>query len=180
MFLCLIFTYRRLLWFCVVCVCTLPAYTDPIVELVPQSDGSPANKSIGDVNGGISRAGALNTSSVLSSRAVGNDAAVSHASSSRPSSTSEGTASSAIASSGAQSYGKGVDMDDADLIDLLRRPPKSTMILRTKGSFQEFFRGISSTRMHALLTKAYADLGDEDERQQKVNKRMSLLTEVFS
>ena len=70
---------------------------------------------------------------------------------------------------------------DAELVDLLRRPPKTTLILRTRGSFQDFFRGITQNRMRFLLERAYCDMdGTEEERAHKVDKRMGLLTEVFA
>ena len=71
-------------------------------------------------------------------------------------------------------------MSDDELVDLLRRPPKSIMALKTKTGFQEFFRGVSAQRMQSLLEQAYADIGDEGERSAKVGKRMELLQGVIS
>ena len=70
--------------------------------------------------------------------------------------------------------GPAVGMDDAQLIEMLKRPPKSTPVLRTKSGFQQFFRGIHPKRMHALLDKAYAHM-PKPEREQKILKRVSLL-----
>jgi len=71
-------------------------------------------------------------------------------------------------------------LSDQDIIELLRKPPKTTEVLRTKGSFQDFFRGINSKRIHHLLERAYVDIDDDDERSNKVNKRMDLLKEVLT
>lgn len=83
-----------------------------------------------------------------------------------------------VSSEGPKAFGDGVFMNDADLIALLRMPPKSTPQLRTKGSFQEFFRGIGQQRIQSLLEKAYEDAESLDERNQKVGKRMDLLKDV--
>mmetsp|Transcript_30517 Transcript_30517/g.41989 ORF Transcript_30517/g.41989 Transcript_30517/m.41989 type:complete len:1121 (-) Transcript_30517:165-3527(-) len=77
-------------------------------------------------------------------------------------------------------FGKGVFLSDQDIIELLRKPPKTTEVLRTKGSFQDFFRGINSKRINHLLERAYVDIDDVDERSNKVNKRMDLLKEVLT
>jgi hypothetical protein len=76
-------------------------------------------------------------------------------------------------------YGKAVGMTDNELIDLLRKPPKSVVALRTKGSFQEFFRGMESKRIIKLLETAYNEIENPKERSLKVNKRMDLLREVL-
>lgn len=80
----------------------------------------------------------------------------------------------------AKVFGEGVFMSDADLVVMLRLPPKSTPALRTKSSFQEFFRGIKSKRIEILLAEAYQGSGDADEQAQKVSKRMELLRDVVS
>jgi hypothetical protein len=66
-------------------------------------------------------------------------------------------------------------MSYLELVDLLRRPPKSTLILRTKSNFQQFFRGVDRCRMHSLLARAYEDIADASERSLKIKKRMGLL-----
>jgi hypothetical protein len=71
--------------------------------------------------------------------------------------------------------GKALSMSDEELVELLRKPPKSTLVLRTKTNFQEFFNGIDATKMRLLLNGAYSDIADEAERNAKVNKRMELL-----
>jgi len=81
-------------------------------------------------------------------------------------------------------------MSDVELVDLLKRPPKSTQVLRTKGNFQEFFKGISETRMRMLLESAYADRSSDEvgsdgefwetEKLSKINKRMNLLRDVLA
>lgn len=74
--------------------------------------------------------------------------------------------------------GAGVLLPDADIVALLRRPPKETLELRTKGSFSAFFKGISAARMKSLLTQAYADAATIEDRDFKVGKRMELLVDT--
>ncbi len=71
-----------------------------------------------------------------------------------------------------------VPMSDEELVVLLNKPPKATIELRTKSSFQEFFRGMPHERMRALLERAYADLELEDRKLQ-IDKRLSLLRDVL-
>lgn len=66
-------------------------------------------------------------------------------------------------------------MSDHELVDLLRRPPKSTLVLRTKSNFQQFFRGVDRCRMQSLLARAYEDIADASERSLKIKKRLGLL-----
>lgn len=73
-----------------------------------------------------------------------------------------------------------VSMSDEELVDLLRRPPKDTMALKTKNAFQEFFRGVSAQRMQSLLEQAYVEIADEGDRNAKIGKRMDLLRGVIS
>lgn len=75
-------------------------------------------------------------------------------------------------------FGDGVFLTDAELVTLLKMPPKSTAVLRTRGSFQEYFRGISLERMKKLLDAAYSDVSDLSEKETKINKRMNLLTQA--
>lgn len=74
--------------------------------------------------------------------------------------------------------GRANRMTDEELIVLLRQPPKSTMVLRTRSNFQDFFRGIPNKRMRSLLMKAYADMADATERTAKIEKRMDILKDV--
>eukprot|EP01038_Epipyxis_sp_PR26KG_P009978 gene9978-13423_t len=76
-------------------------------------------------------------------------------------------------------FGKGVSMSDEELISLLQKPPKTISFMRTKSSFQEFLKGISKQRMLFLLEKAYNDIEDEAEKQNKISKRLDLLKEVL-
>jgi hypothetical protein len=71
-------------------------------------------------------------------------------------------------------------MDDKSLVEMLCKPPKTVPMLRTKSSFQEFFRGIAAGRMRQLLEQAYGNLADEAERHEKVAKRMELLKEILA
>jgi len=69
-------------------------------------------------------------------------------------------------------------MSDHELVDLLRRPPKTTLVLRTKSNFQQFFKGVDRNRMHTLLATAYEDITDASERSLKIKKRMGLLDDA--
>jgi hypothetical protein len=77
-------------------------------------------------------------------------------------------------------FGDGVFVADKELVLLLRQPPKSTSILRTKTAFQTYFRGIGAARMKALLEEAYSEIEDVTERAGKVNKRLDLLRGVLN
>lgn len=77
-------------------------------------------------------------------------------------------------------FGEGVFLSDQELVALLRLPPKQTPTLRTKSSFQDFFRGIRSTRMRNLLVEAYSELESASEQEEKVSKRMELLRSVLT
>jgi hypothetical protein len=72
-----------------------------------------------------------------------------------------------------------VNLSDDTLVTMLSQPPKSIPQMRTKSSFQDFFRGISEERMKQLLRRAYGNLNDL-EREVKVRKRMELLAGVLS
>ena len=69
--------------------------------------------------------------------------------------------------------GEGARMSDVDLVIMLKRPPKATPALRTKSSYQDFFRGIEADRMRRLLEEAYEDLGGDGV--EKVEKRLKML-----
>ena len=60
-------------------------------------------------------------------------------------------------------------------------PQCTVPALRTKSSFQDFFRGMRAGRMQALLERSCAGLADatEAEKALKVKKRMELLHEVL-
>ena len=66
------------------------------------------------------------------------------------------------------------DASDAELVQLLRRKPKTTPELRTTQAFRKFFAGIQHDRLLRLLNQAYASL-DDASREQKVQKRMRLM-----
>jgi hypothetical protein len=68
-----------------------------------------------------------------------------------------------------------VHLSDQELIDLLRKPPKTVLALRTKASFQEFFRGIDMIRFTRLLNAAYSDISDLKDRESKISRRLSLM-----
>lgn len=76
-------------------------------------------------------------------------------------------------------FGVGVFLSDSEIVALLRRPPKETVELRTKGSFSAYFKGISAARMKSLLTQAYADSESIEERDSRVQRRMELLVETM-
>jgi hypothetical protein len=75
-------------------------------------------------------------------------------------------------------FGEGVFLTDIEIVDLLRKPPKSTPALRTKTNFQTFFKGISSNRIEGLLTEAFSNLSTVEDQMEKVAKRMDILKEV--
>ena len=72
-----------------------------------------------------------------------------------------------------------VDLTDDALVIMLSQAPKSIPQMRTKSSFQDFFRGMTEERMKRLLHRAYGNLNDL-EREVKVRKRMELLSGVLS
>lgn len=74
-----------------------------------------------------------------------------------------------------ESLGKGTLLSNEDIIDLLKKPPKSVPMLRTKTSFQEFFKGIDRRRFESLLKEAYSDIDDLQEREKKVLRRLELM-----
>jgi hypothetical protein len=79
---------------------------------------------------------------------------------------------------GVTATGPGVEMSDDALVVMLSQPPKSYPQMRTKTSFQDFFRGMQEGRMKELLRRAYGNL-NELERESKVRKRMDLLAGVL-
>lgn len=81
-------------------------------------------------------------------------------------------------SSTSSSQRTAVQLSDDELVDLLRKPPKSVVMLRTKASFQEFFRGVDMLRFQRLLNMAYADIVDVKDREAKINRRLSLMSGV--
>ena len=75
-----------------------------------------------------------------------------------------------------QDLGEAVFLSDSELIELLKRPPKTVLQLRTKSNFQLFFHGINPIRMQNLLDQAFlATISNDLERNEKVMKRMELL-----
>lgn len=85
-------------------------------------------------------------------------------------------------SSGAQKIQgqRAVHMTDVELVDLLKQPPKAVPMLRTKTSFQDFFRGIEAHRFRKLLQLAYDDIADKSDRESKIKRRMELMEDVFA
>jgi hypothetical protein len=86
--------------------------------------------------------------------------------------------------------GEGVCLSDDSLIELLSLPPRNSRIssIRTRSGYQEFFRGMKSSRMQLLLEMGYAAMdmrGDEpplspDKRAAKVQRRMDILQSVLA
>lgn len=74
---------------------------------------------------------------------------------------------------------RGLEVDDRSLVEMLRRPPKHVPQLRTREAFRDFFRGMPTRRMQALLMQAYTDKAPE-EAGEKVAKRMDLLRDVLA
>ena len=78
----------------------------------------------------------------------------------------------------AVAFGPAVQMSDIELIAMLQRPPKLVPQLRTKTGYIEFFKGMNYNRMQKLLETAYDGLSEE-ERLEKVDKRLKLLSEIL-
>lgn len=72
--------------------------------------------------------------------------------------------------------GAGVAIPNDKLIYLLTRPPKDTPELKTRSSYQEFFRGMPRQRMVLLLEAAY---GSNEDGQSRIAKRLQLLNDVL-
>ena len=68
-------------------------------------------------------------------------------------------------------FGAGVRLSDDELIELLSQPPKNSTALRTKSSYLEFFRGMSSKRMVSLLERGFDKMSgrelEERERERE-------------
>jgi hypothetical protein len=75
--------------------------------------------------------------------------------------------------------GKGTALSNHEIVELLKKPPKSVPVLRTKSSFQEFFKGIEVGRFKSLLHEAFSDILDASDRESKVNRRLELLEGVI-
>lgn len=84
-----------------------------------------------------------------------------------------------LESSSGLGKGPGVSLSDAELVEMLNRPPKLIHELRTKSHFQDFFRGMKHSRMVALLEQAYASELNPESRRKKVEKRLDLVRDVL-
>ena len=67
---------------------------------------------------------------------------------------------------------------DNEIIEMLKQPPKLVPCLKTRSSFQSFFKGIKETKMRMLLEEAFLS-SDITERKDKINRRMDLLGDVL-
>ena len=67
---------------------------------------------------------------------------------------------------------------DIEIIEMLKQPPKLVPCLKTRSSFQSFFKGIKETKMRMLLEEAFIS-SDINERKDKINRRMDLLGDVL-
>jgi hypothetical protein len=80
--------------------------------------------------------------------------------------------------------GDGVYLKDEEIVNLLRQPPKSVPQLRTRTAFQNYFKGMKTTRMRFLLEEAYdtpnLSKKEMDENIARINKRMELLKDVLT
>jgi len=74
--------------------------------------------------------------------------------------------------------GKAVAMDDAALLDMLKKPPKDVPEIHSKDAFRKFFNGFPRDRIESLLTQANAGKSEE-EIAKKVGKRMKVLDGVL-
>lgn len=66
-------------------------------------------------------------------------------------------------------------MTDADLLELLRQPPKSDARLRSKKDFKQFFGTLAAEHFQRLVVAAYANIADDGERASKINKRLEIM-----
>ena len=67
-------------------------------------------------------------------------------------------------------------LSDQELVVLLRQPPKVVPQLKTKTSFQQFFGGMSRGHFERLVSCAYENIADVQDREGKIQKRMELMT----
>lgn len=72
-------------------------------------------------------------------------------------------------------FGPACDMNDQDIIAMLRKPPKEVPELHSKEAFKRFFRGIKKKRITDLLMQSYSD----ETREEKTKKRLKLLEGEF-
>lgn len=70
-------------------------------------------------------------------------------------------------------------LTDVELIEMLKRPPKSVPHLRTKSSFSQYFSGMKSGRFQFIIEKAYDDIDDKEAKSIKVEKRLALVRDVL-
>jgi hypothetical protein len=75
--------------------------------------------------------------------------------------------------------GAALSLSDAELVEMLNRPPKLVHELRTRTHFQDFFRGMKLARMVSLLEQAYASELNPENRRKKVEKRLDLVRDVL-
>jgi len=71
-----------------------------------------------------------------------------------------------------------ISFPDSDLIDMLKKPPKTIPEMRTKDRFRSFFTGFPASRLQSLLMSAFDDL-DADQQQKKVSKRIKMVEDVL-
>lgn len=72
-------------------------------------------------------------------------------------------------------------LSDAELIELLSRPPKSVLQLRTKSSFCLYFQGMKHARFVSVAERAFASEGDgaTEDCKAKVTRRLALVESVL-
>lgn len=66
-------------------------------------------------------------------------------------------------------------LSDQELVELLRQPPKTIPMLRTKAGFQDFFRDLTHEHFQKLVSAAYNGIADAEDREAKINKRMEIM-----
>ena len=75
--------------------------------------------------------------------------------------------------------GKAVGMDNATLLEMLKKPPKDVPEIHSKDAFRKFFKDFPKDRVEKLLIEANSGKSKEDIAK-KVKKRMKLLEGVLT
>jgi hypothetical protein len=66
------------------------------------------------------------------------------------------------------------NMHDDEVINLLKMKPRSVKEMQTKERYKQFFEGVSNSRIHDLLSRAYAEFPDGDKTR-KVTSRLEII-----
>ena len=85
------------------------------------------------------------------------------------------TASAGATTNSEQPQLRWSDMNEEDIIELLRKKPSSKIELKTRKSFQQFFQGVDKKSLERMLYAAYKGSMSDAKCMMKVEKRSSLL-----